>query len=187
VFASFERNNVHGQVLAKLSDDCTRIAAFARRIARAEHAPLEQIDQAFFAGMLCEIGVLVLLANRRDDYARVLERVRARPELDLEQIEIEELGASHSDVGAYLLGLWGLPSAIVESVAFHHHPSRASITTPGTSTYVHAAVAIQRGLEAGDASVEARHLDAQFVERLGLTARVDAWRSACSGMLEESE
>jgi HD-like signal output (HDOD) protein len=32
-------------------------------------------------------------------------------------------GATHAEIGAYLLGLWGLPYAIVEAVALHHTPT----------------------------------------------------------------
>jgi HD-like signal output (HDOD) protein len=38
-------------------------------------------------------------------------------------------GATHAEVGAYLLGLWGLPTSIVEAVALHHTPT--SITSHG--------------------------------------------------------
>jgi hypothetical protein len=34
------------------------------------------------------------------------------------------MGTSHSELGAYLLGLWGLPGNVVETVAFHHNPSK---------------------------------------------------------------
>jgi HD-like signal output (HDOD) protein len=33
------------------------------------------------------------------------------------------VGASHAEIGAYLLGLWGFPYQIVEAVAFHHSPN----------------------------------------------------------------
>jgi HD-like signal output (HDOD) protein len=38
--------------------------------------------------------------------------------------EYEIYGTSHAEAGAYLLGLWGIPEPIVESIAFHHYPSR---------------------------------------------------------------
>ena len=38
----------------------------------------------------------------------------------------EGQGATHAEVGAYLLGLWGLPFQIVEAVANHHAPERGA-------------------------------------------------------------
>jgi len=46
--------------------------------------------------------------------------------LPLQEAEARILGASHAQLGAYLLGLWGLPAALVEAVAFHHAPDRVA-------------------------------------------------------------
>ena len=62
-----------------------------------------------------------------------------RPGSELQQIETLELQAAHTDVGAYLVGLWGLPNTIAEAIAFHEDPAqstgpnsacRASCTSP---------------------------------------------------------
>jgi HD-like signal output (HDOD) protein len=57
--------------------------------------------------------------------------------LCLHQVEIERLGVSHAEVGAYLLGLWGLPHEIVQAVSRHH----ANVTEL-TELDVHAGVQI---------------------------------------------
>jgi hypothetical protein len=45
----------------------------------------------------------------------------------LVEAEREALGCTHAEVGAYLLGLWGLPDPIRLAVAFHHRPSDAGV------------------------------------------------------------
>jgi HD-like signal output (HDOD) protein len=40
------------------------------------------------------------------------------------EAEEELLGTSHAEIGAYLLGLWGLPNLAVEAIAHHHRPTR---------------------------------------------------------------
>jgi HD-like signal output (HDOD) protein len=40
------------------------------------------------------------------------------------EAEEELLGTSHAEIGAYLLGLWGLPNIAVEAIAHHHRPDR---------------------------------------------------------------
>jgi HD-like signal output (HDOD) protein len=52
---------------------------------------------------------------------QVLEMARAEG-IPLHDGEIQVLGTSHAEIGAYLLGLWGFPYPIVEAVAFHHNP-----------------------------------------------------------------
>lgn len=46
--------------------------------------------------------------------------------IPLHDAERRVLGASHSEIGAYLLGLWGLPGAVVDAVAYQHMPDRAN-------------------------------------------------------------
>jgi HD-like signal output (HDOD) protein len=52
------------------------------------------------------------------------------------------LGTTHAEVGAYLLGLWGLPDAIVEALAFHHCPSACPDQRFSPLTAVHIANAL---------------------------------------------
>jgi HD-like signal output (HDOD) protein len=77
-------------------------------------------------------------------------------------------GATHAEVGAYLLGLWGLPDPVVEAVAWHHTPARC----PGESftplTAVHVAEAIL-------GSEEGTRLDTDYLDGLKLGHRVEAW------------
>ena len=49
------------------------------------------------------------------------------------------MGVSHAEVGAYLLGLWGLPAPVVEAVANHHMPRRIPHTTLDNVGTVHIA------------------------------------------------
>ncbi len=77
-------------------------------------------DEAFFAGLLHDIGRLVLWVNFKDEYKGLLEMYGGRPDLLLAG-EIR-LGATHCEVGAWLLDRWGLPSFVVDSVLYHHDP-----------------------------------------------------------------
>ena len=73
------------------------------------------------AGLLHDIGLLVLSTNFPEQYSEVLANLR-HDRLSVCDAERAVFKASHEDVGAYLLGLWGVSDAIVEAVAFHHHP-----------------------------------------------------------------
>ena len=84
-----------------------------------------QADDAFMAAMLHDIGKLILAVHLEEHFARVLSAMREqrRP---MHAIEEELSGVTHAEVGAYLLGLWGLPYPIVEAVAHHHAPARVA-------------------------------------------------------------
>jgi HD-like signal output (HDOD) protein len=79
------------------------------------------------------------------------------------------LGTTHAEVGAYLLGLWGLPDPIVEAVAWHHNPTGCPSTSFTALTAVHAADAI---LRARDGVLP----DRDYLQRLGLADQFPVWR-----------
>jgi HD-like signal output (HDOD) protein/CheY-like chemotaxis protein len=98
---------------------------------------------AFTAGLLHEVGQLVLATSRPDQFGIVVSQWRQAAESAeasaprLCDLELDGLGTSHSDAGASLLSLWGLPSDIVEAAAGH-----ARTETPATADDLNATVAL---------------------------------------------
>lgn len=91
-----------------------------------------EIDQAYLAGLLHDVGLLVLGASLPAEMKEVIADAEKRGAA-VATIEHRRFGASHSEVGAYLLGLWGLPSPVVEAVAFHHRPDDIAATEASCS------------------------------------------------------
>ncbi len=79
-------------------------------------------DDAWLAGLVHDIGYWILAQECPEDLKRAIDSSLAhgRPLFECEKAII---GATHAEIGAYLLGLWGLPYAIVEAVALHHTPN----------------------------------------------------------------
>lgn len=69
--------------------------------------------------MLHDIGQLVLAAGMPGLRAQILALV-SDGERAMHEAELEVLGCDHAQIGAYLMGLWGLPDGIVEAIAYHH-------------------------------------------------------------------
>jgi HD-like signal output (HDOD) protein len=67
----------------------------------------------------------VLAQECPEDLVKAVDLAVAR-EIPLYVAETEILGASHAEIGAYLLGIWGLPYSVVEAVAHHHRPDRVT-------------------------------------------------------------
>lgn len=80
-------------------------------------------DVTIVFALLHDAGSFALASAMPDRFARVLEKVERT---GCSQVEAEEamFGISHAEIGAYLLGLWGMRSIGVEAIAHHHHPSR---------------------------------------------------------------
>ncbi len=94
----------------------------ARDIARSELDKKGVGEEALIAGILHDSGKLVLLKVPRK-YKKIKDYEEENGCTFLEA-EYAVLKTSHAEIGAYLLGLWGLPDNIVETVAFHHNPSK---------------------------------------------------------------
>jgi HD-like signal output (HDOD) protein/signal transduction histidine kinase len=75
-------------------------------------------EEAYFAGLLHDVGELLLLSALGGSYAQVL--TLAEDETVLPTIEREHLGVDHADVGAWLIDRWNIDSAIADSILFHH-------------------------------------------------------------------
>ena len=121
VFSQFDRRTLHEFSIDAMADHCWTTGVFARRIAAAEKGGQILEDQCFLAGMLHDMGFLILAAGLPDLFAEVMAAA-SRQERPFWEEESARLGTTHAELGAYLLGLWGLPNPVVEAVAFHHHP-----------------------------------------------------------------
>ena len=96
-----------------------RIAHLAERMARLP----EDASAAYIAGLLCDVGQLVLI-NAAPERQYVTQAEAALRGVPQHVAELSTWGTTHAEIGAYLLGLWGLPFQIVEAVAHHHAPER---------------------------------------------------------------
>jgi HD-like signal output (HDOD) protein len=78
-------------------------------------------DDCLLAGLLHDIGYWVLEQECHDELTRSVA-LAAKERIALHIAETQVIGTSHAEIGAYLLGLWGLPYSVVEAVAYHHRP-----------------------------------------------------------------
>ncbi len=123
VFSSFaEDAELYGFSLTNMWRHSLRTSKLARNIARAEEADEKVVEVATIAGMLHDIGKLILLKAPKL-YKEVTEFTKTTG-CDLAEAEYIVMKTSHAELGAYMLGLWGIPDSVVEAVAFHHNPSK---------------------------------------------------------------
>jgi HD-like signal output (HDOD) protein len=179
VFASFTASQRLNFPMDALWSHLMRCGNTARAIMRAEHADLDHVDAAYTAGILHDIGKLMLADNLPKEFQEVLAQAATSHE-PFYQIEEKVFGATHAGMAAYLLGLWGLPAMIVEAVAFHHTPSRSSHQKLSPLTAVHVANALEHELDGSS-----YYLDKGYLANLGLSDRVEVWRKEALKLREE--
>lgn len=94
----------------------------------AKYFQMPEADELFVAGLLHNVGELLVQQYFRAEQAAVDKRVAAGEDrLDAER---EELGGTHADLGSYLFGLWQLPAEIVQSTMLHHHDLSVLLAMP---------------------------------------------------------
>ena len=180
VFRQFDAaKNVPGFSLEREQAHALLVGRIARRLLPDKHTE----DQVFLAAMLHDIGKLVLAAKLPGHLTKVLQ-AGAGVDKPFHVAEESVLGAGHAEIGAYLLGLWGMPYPIVEAVAYHHRPGLVEHDkTLGVLAVVHYADAL--ACEASGSPPAARpELDLALLERLGLGSKLPQWRAIA---LEESD
>lgn len=74
------------------------------------------------AGLLCDLGILLLEEVCSAEYERVRARLRIEPGGSLCVLEEELVGASHADAGASVLQSWGMPGDVVDAIRHHEAP-----------------------------------------------------------------
>lgn len=171
VFSQFEGNAQVKVSLPALWEHSMAVSGLAQRIAGVERCTRSLIEESFAAGLLHDVGKVVLLAELPRQYQQVFE---ADPACGSER-EREHLGCTHSEIGAYLMTIWGIPLPLVRAVAFHHHPLEAGESAFSALTAVHAADAIASANDAYPVNRDIT-LDLNYLDQLGLRDRESVWR-----------
>ncbi|MEW6517271.1 MAG: response regulator [candidate division FCPU426 bacterium] len=161
------------------------VGSCAKRIAQDLKQSKPFQEEALMAGMLHDTGKFIMLAKLHDQYEEIVQRARANNCTQIE-CEYEIMGASHAEIGAYLLGLWGLPTPIVEAVAFHHQPQLSKFQQLAPLTIVHIADAILRKLQPLE-PLDPIPVDVEYLQQLGLADQMPRWEADCENFIGTSE
>ena len=95
-----------------------KCAVLARLISKKIN--YSQPDEAFLAGLLHDIGKLVLLVNFSEQYESLLEIYQDQDDSLLSAEK--NLAANHCEIGAWLLNRWNFKPFMSDAVLYHHEP-----------------------------------------------------------------
>ncbi|MEO7998388.1 MAG: HDOD domain-containing protein, partial [Gemmatimonadaceae bacterium] len=154
------------------------VAQIARRIVTDK----SRRDEAFTTGVLHDVGKLILATRVPEAYAAIL-REGITGEKPLHQLETEALGASHALIGAVLLGAWGLPYSMVQSVAYHHNLRTHHAIDDAVTVAVHVADAFVSAHLSGHRDVTL-DLDIEALSAHGLLPQLEEWTAIANEIME---
>jgi HD-like signal output (HDOD) protein len=154
---SMARFNMHSSAVAILSD------LLAQRLS------VPYAEGAFVAGLLHDVGRLLIALGLTEEYGRILQ-IHESQGKSLLICEMEVIGLTHPELSAKALETWNLPEPIQNAVRYHHDPA-ADPSAPGQ-------VSLSRVLDAANQYVNSTGIsimkicrdsaDATLVETLGL-------------------
>jgi HD-like signal output (HDOD) protein len=158
-----------------------RHSHLAAGIAAVLPAPKPVSSVAVVAALLHDTGNLIL-ASRLPDQFELALRTSLKENRPLHAVEKDLSGIGHAEIGAYLLGLWGLPPAIVNAVQRHHQPPLAEQPVKELDalaiTHIADALAFETQWEqSGDGPPPYSLMNAEYVESLGVTGRLPEWKT----------
>jgi HD-like signal output (HDOD) protein len=174
VFQAFEPAS---PIAGFLLDDMEEHSRLAAAIAARLPVPRAMATAAPISALLHDVGELVLAAKLPSELGWAI-RTAVEEQRPIFEVEEEQIGASHAEIGAYLLGLWGLPVRVVDAVLYHHHPARADGTREfSVATAVHVADFLAHSLKPSSGIVGSPPplLDIAFIEALGLADEIPVW------------
>ena len=178
VFSKFDQGKMPGLSLESLWEHCLEVGAIARALAKSQNLDSHARDYAFMAGLLHDIGKLLLAQYFKSDYS-ALTSAQSKSSVPVHKAEYDAFGTSHAEVGAYLLGLWGLPDTLVEAVAYHHDPAKCQGHQFEPVVAVHLADGLWCEQKAiGNISETDELIDIDFLVAIGLAQCLPAWREA---------
>ncbi|HVI41154.1 MAG TPA: HDOD domain-containing protein [Anaerovoracaceae bacterium] len=95
-------------------------------------------EAACSAGLLHNIGALVMMHNRIENYTEMINKARTKS-LNLLEMEQEAFHVTHQEAGGYLVSWWKLPFPIVEAALYHHRPFDSCVLNKEIVAAVHLA------------------------------------------------
>jgi len=185
-FSMFKGDNLRNFPIDQIRTHSMRTGMFAAAISNAEGQEANAVDDARIAGFLHDCGKLLLADKLTKPYIDVFEQSH-KDSLPLWQIEYRQFEASHAEVGAYLLGLWGLSDNIVEAIAFHHRPEDCPHEDFYPITAVYVANLIEHEITGPAPEDLTNGVSENYLDMLHLENKLPEWRKICYDLDTQKE
>ena len=186
IFSEFNQKKFEWFSFGYLFNHSMSVSMFAQTITKEEHLDQNLVNHSLMAGMFHDLGKLILVTNFQAPYQKLLTEARQTGK-NLWDLENDLFGTSHAEIGAYLMGLWGLEYPVIEAIAYHHCPGRSLSNSTGLLTAVHFGDVFDRLRNDGndqDSGNGWRRLDRGYLDNLGVADRINNWQSVCHELTE---
>ena len=185
IFSEFSQKKYTWFNIDAIFNHSISVSSHAKAIVKSEKMDQDLINYSLMAGLLHDLGKLILATNFKDTYQQV-QTESQNSDHELWELEYEAFGTSHAEIGAYLMGLWNLENPIIEAIAFHHCPAKSVATQMGLLTAVHVANAMDHEEDSPEDQETDLQYDDEYLDRLGVTNRIPQWHQVCKEYAERN-
>ena len=185
IFSEFNQKSFAWFNIDELFDHSLAVSVYAKAIIKNENLDQGLINNSMMAGLLHDLGKLILATNFEKSYRQVRAEAEGTGK-NLLDLEYEAFGTSHAEIGAYLMGLWRLENSIIEAIAFHHLPARSMTQNMGLLAAVHVGDALDHEARTPSGENTQLQCDTEYLDKLEITSRIPQWRQVCSELRERN-
>lgn len=159
------------------------VGSIAKKIAMEVSDDKDISNNSFIAGILHDIGKLILVSKMEDKYKTVMQ-LALDEGITLRDAEKKVFNSTHCDMGAYLIGLWGFPSDIVEAIGFHHQLELYPGEGFSPALAVHVANVLYYDINDTERVGAKVDLHEEYLQERGLEGSLDTWREMAQDYME---
>jgi HD-like signal output (HDOD) protein/CheY-like chemotaxis protein len=175
IFSEFKDLRIQGFSMDDLWKHSLDTATLANKISKLEGADYSVANDAFVAGMLHDSGRIVLAANFPERYREAIAMAR-QEHCEISVAERMILKHAHSEVGGYMMSLWGLPTPVTDAVLYHHAPGIVAEHKFCALTAVHVANSLAVSGFANNEGIASSPLDLNYLKSMNLLDRFPVWQ-----------
>ena len=186
IFSKYHQKNIEGFSIEKIWNHSLNVAEIALKISKIEKMDPKSQQLAYTAGLLHDIGILVMAQYFPDDLQEAFSIARDS-QIELSHAEEQVFKVSHEEVGAYLLALWGLPDPLVETIAFHHRPEEHVDLGFCCLTIVHAANALEAEQNHSTSNSVPKGIVENYLKELKVWDSLQKWREVTQTLEQEKQ
>lgn len=153
------------------------VGFLSEKIARSLGKKPKECQTAFTAGLLHDIGKLVMATHFEASYnSKVTAFGKNTPgTAQIQDMENDLFGINHAEIGAALVGIWGLPPTIVNAVAYHHKPRKETEEGISLATIVHISNALVLHASSKEPILDSNLIDREHIKSQELEEQVLNW------------
>ena len=177
---------ISGFSLAELYKRAVTVGSKSRFIAYSFGLTGSQVDNALTAGLLHDIGKLVLLKGFAEEFKAACAHSE-KENIPLHIAEEKVLGANDASIGGLLLTSWGLSKSVIQAVALHYEPSKCRVPELDATAAVHMAYASEHDQRHHSANPKHSAFDLTYTDSLGITNQLTQFVALSAEAIKQND